>query len=133
MGGGGGGGNKNLVGGGCLLGTWFPAGVENIGGALQNLMGGLSQYVGGACEGLKILSKNTCEGIHLIVKLPAISLQACKFTKINFITHIFQGFLLDFKLFFIVLFLGIISWKGASLFSGGGGGGLFFRWGGLHF
>ena len=30
---------------------------------------------------LKILSKNTCEGVHLIVKLPAISLQACKFTK----------------------------------------------------
>ena len=30
---------------------------------------------------LKMLSKNTCEGINLIVKLPAISLQACKFTK----------------------------------------------------
>ena len=27
------------------------------------------------------LSKNTCEGVHLIVKLPAINLQACKFTK----------------------------------------------------
>ena len=34
---------------------------------------------GGA--GLKMLSKNTCEGVHLIVvKMPAISLQACKFT-----------------------------------------------------
>ena len=30
---------------------------------------------------LKMLSKNTNEGVHLIVKLPAISLQACKFTK----------------------------------------------------
>ena len=28
-----------------------------------------------------MLSKNTCEGVHLIVKLPAISLQASKFTK----------------------------------------------------
>ena len=39
----------------------------------------------------------------------------------NFFTHTFQRFQLDFKLLFIVLFLGIISWKGASLFSGGGG------------
>ena len=31
--------------------------------------------------GLKMLSKNTCEGIHLIVKLPAISVQACTFIK----------------------------------------------------
>ena len=28
-----------------------------------------------------MLSKNTCEGIHLIVKLPAVSLRTCKFTK----------------------------------------------------
>ena len=80
-----------------------------------------------------MLLKNTCEGVYLIVKLPAISLQACKFTKMNFFTHILQGFLLDFKLLFIVLFLEIISWKGASFFSGewwcfsdGGGGGLDF-------
>ena len=38
---------------------------------------------------------------------------------------------LDFKLIFIVLFLGIISWKGVSYFNGGGG--LFFRWGGASF
>ena len=37
--------------------------------------------MGGACGGLKMLSKNTWEGIHVIVKLPAIILQACKFTK----------------------------------------------------
>ena len=30
---------------------------------------------------LKMLSKNTSEGVHLIVKLLAIRLQACKFTK----------------------------------------------------
>ena len=64
----------------------FPTDVENMGGALQNLMGGggagdLSQYMGEHGGGLKILSKNTFKGVHLIVKLPAISLQACKFTK----------------------------------------------------
>ena len=35
------------------------------------------------------------------------------------VTYIFQGFYLDFKLLFIVLFIGIISWKGASGFNGG--------------
>ena len=42
--------------------------------------GGLGEYMVGAW-GLKMLSKNTFEGVHLIVKLPAISLQAWKFTK----------------------------------------------------
>ena len=51
-----------------------PTGVENM-------VGGLNECMAGAWEGLKILSKNTCDGVHLIVKLPAISLQACKFTK----------------------------------------------------
>ena len=51
------------------------------GGALQNLMGGLKSIHGGAWGGLKMLSKNTCEGVHLMVKFLAISLQACKFTK----------------------------------------------------
>ena len=41
--------------------TGFPTGVENMGG----------------CTPLK----NTREGFHLLVKLPAISLQTCKFTK----------------------------------------------------
>ena len=31
--------------------------------------------------GLKMLSKNTCERVNLMVKLPAKNLQACKFTK----------------------------------------------------
>ena len=44
-------------------------------------MGGLSQYMGEEHGGLRMLSKNTCEGVHLVVKLPAISLKACKFTK----------------------------------------------------
>ena len=44
--------------------------------------------------GIKMLSKNTCERVRLIIKLPAISLQACKFDllKMNFFTHILQGF-----------------------------------------
>ena len=46
--------------------TWFPTGVENMGGP-QNLMRGLKSKHGGE---LKILSKNACEGVHLIVKLP---------------------------------------------------------------
>ena len=61
-----------------------PTGFENMEGGrgdLQNLMGeSLSQYMG-EHKGLKMLSKNTCEGVHLIVKLPAIILQACKFTE----------------------------------------------------
>ena len=71
--------------------TQFPTGVENM-GALQNLMGGgggLSQYMGGAW-GLKTLLKNTCEGVYLLVKLPAISLQASKFTKNNILHTYFS-------------------------------------------
>ena len=72
----------------------FPTGVENMGGALQNLMGGrgLSQNMGEAWRELKMLSQNTCEGVHLIVKLPAKSLQACKFSKNDFLHTYFQGF-----------------------------------------
>ena len=43
--------------------------------------GGLESIQGGAWGGLKLLLKNICEGVHLLVKLPAIGLQACKFTK----------------------------------------------------
>ena len=53
--------------------------VTPIGEALQNLIGDFSQYMGGG--GLKMLLKNTWEGVHLIVKLPAKSLQSCNFTK----------------------------------------------------
>ena len=44
-------------------------------------MWGLKLIHGGSMAVLKMLSKNTCEVVHLIVELPAISLQACKFTK----------------------------------------------------
>ena len=67
------------------------------GGALQNLMGGrLKSILGGSMGGLKMLSKNTCEGVHLTVKLPAISLQACKFTKNELLHTHFSRFLAGF-------------------------------------
>ena len=37
--------------------------------------------MGGGGGGVKMLLKNTCEGVHLIVNLPSICLQACKFAK----------------------------------------------------
>ena len=43
----------------------------------------------------------------------------------NFFTHIFERFWLDCKLLFIVLLLGIISWKGTSHFKGERGPGVF--------
>ena len=65
-----------------------------------------------------MLSKNTGEGVHLIKKLPAVSLQASKFTKNELLDTSFSRILARFL--FIVLFLGIISWKGVSCFNGGG-------------
>ena len=48
----------------------FPTGIENM-----------------------VLLKSTRERVHFMVKLPAIiSLQACKFTKNELLTHIVQGF-----------------------------------------
>ena len=74
------------------------------GGALQNLMeegGGLKSIHGrsigeGGGGGVKMLSKNTREGVHLKVKLPAISLQACKFTKNEFLHKYFSRILARF-------------------------------------
>ena len=66
----------------------FPTGVENMGGgggcAPPTIRGGGSskfKSIHGVGWGLKMLSKNTCEVVHLIVKLPAIRLQSWKFTK----------------------------------------------------
>ena len=65
-----------------LLYPGFPTSVEDMGGVdFQNLMGRAKVNTWGEHGGLKIVPKNTCEGVHLIVTLPAISLQACKFTK----------------------------------------------------
>ena len=56
----------------------FPTGVENM-GAVPPIGGGASsKFDGGGLKsihgGLKMLSKNACEGVHSIVKLLAISL-----------------------------------------------------------
>ena len=55
---------------------------------------------------LKMLSKNTCEGVHLKVKLLAVSLQASKFTKNELLQTYFLRILARFLV--IMLFLGII-------------------------
>ena len=46
--------------------------------------------------GLKMLSKNAGDGVHLIVKLPAIGLQACKFTKNELLHTYFSRILARF-------------------------------------
>ena len=62
----------------CIRG--FPQVFRTL-GALQYLMGEL-ESIQGEHGGLKVKSlKNTCEGVHLLVKLPAIRLQACNFTN----------------------------------------------------
>ena len=58
-------------------------------GTVQNLMGGWGGRGGvgswantwGKYGGLKMVLKNTCEGVYLLIKLLALSLQACKYTK----------------------------------------------------
>ena len=97
------------------------------GSALQNLMGGV-------WRGLKTLTNNTCEGVHLIVKLSTISLQAYKFTKYELLHTYFSSILAT--LLFIALFLGIISCKGVSCFNRKGavfqmGGVFIFKRGGM--
>ena len=57
-------------------------GAEGMGGSSSKFDGGRLKSVHGERMGkLKMLSKNTCEGVYLIVKLPVISLQASKFIK----------------------------------------------------
>ena len=65
--------------------------------------------------GLKMLSKNTCEEVHLMVKLLAISLQACKVTKNELLHTYFSRILLEV---IYCAFSRNQSWKGASCFDG---------------
>ena len=75
----------------------FSKGVANMGGDSSKFDGGdLSQNMGVAWGELKMLVKNTCEGVHLIVKLPAISLQASKFTKNELLHTYYSGILARF-------------------------------------
>ena len=52
--------------------------------------------MGGGGQGLKMVLKNTCEGVNLLVKLPAVSLQACKFTKNELLQTYFSRILARF-------------------------------------
>ena len=63
-----------------IVSQGFHWGGEGGGGSLK-FDEGVGSVHGGSMRGLKMLSKNTCEGVYSIVKLRAISLQACKFTK----------------------------------------------------
>ena len=74
--------------------TGFPTGVENMGGGGSlKFDGELESVHGGEHGGLKMVLKNTCEGVHLLVKLPARSLQACKFTKNDLLPTYFSRIL----------------------------------------
>ena len=68
----------------------IPTGVENMKGALQNLLGGLSQYNSILKISVKSLKKHVkefiCWSCWLSACKPAILL------KMDFFTHIFQGF-----------------------------------------
>ena len=71
----------------------FSTRVENMGGGSSKFDGReLKSIHGGSMEGgLKMLLKNTCEGVYLIIMLQAISLQACKFTKNELLhTHVLR-------------------------------------------
>ena len=57
---------------------------------------GLGQYTGGGWGMFKMLSKNTREGVDLIVKLLSLSLQACKFTKNELLHTYFSRILASF-------------------------------------
>ena len=98
---------------GWLLKIWWGAQLKSI--------------HGGSMGGLKMLSKNTCEGVHLIVKLPAISLQACKFTKNELLHTYFWRILARF--YWLCFFQE--SFHGRVLHVSMGG--LFFRWGAFIF
>ena len=77
-----------------------------------------------------MLSKNTCEGVHLIVKLPAISLEACKFTKNELLHAYFSRILARFYLLFICAFSRNHFIEGCFTFQWGGGVGGCFSDGG---
>ena len=62
----------------CVCRVTHMCSEHGGGGPPQNLMrGDLSQ----TWEELRMLSKSTFQGVHLIKKVPAINLQDSKFTK----------------------------------------------------
>ena len=78
------------MGGSCAAPT-------HIGGCSSKFDGGgLKSKHEGSMGELKMQAKNTCEGVHLIVKLPAISLKTCKFTKTELLPTYFSRTLARF-------------------------------------
>ena len=113
----------------------FPTGVANIrGGGSSKFDGGrgvgLSQNMGGAWGELKTSSKNTSEGVYLIVKLSAISLQASKFTKNELVNTYFSRIFARFSVIIYCAFSRNHFMEGCFNFQWGG---LFFRWGRASF
>ena len=64
--------------------------------------GRLTSIHGGSMGVVKMVVKNTCEGVHLLVKLPPISLQACKFTKNELLHTNFSMILGRFSVIIVV-------------------------------
>ena len=108
-----------------VLRTWEGGSFKMWWGGLDSIHG-WSFWVGGGGGGVKTLLKNTYEGVHLLVKLSAISLQACKFTKNKLLHAYFSRILARFW---------VICWdfprnhfmEGGSRFNGGNS---FLSWGG---
>ena len=73
--------------------------------------GGSSKFDGGSMGELKMLSKNTCEGVDLIVKLWAISLQASKFTKNKLLHTYFSRILARFSVIIYCALKIVCVWK----------------------
>ena len=86
--------------------------------------------MGEAWRGLKMLSKNTCDGVHLIVKLLVISLQACTFIKNELLHTYFWRILARFSVIIYCAFSRNHFMEGYFTFQWGG---LLFRWGGASF
>ena len=94
---------------------------------------------------LKMLSKNTCEEVHFILKLPAISMQACKFTRNELLRTYFSRILARFQVIVYCAFTRnhfmegrfAFQWGGGCFSDGGGGAsflsGLCAPWGGHCF
>ena len=77
----------------------FPLVLWTWGGGVLKIWwgGGLNQNMREAWEELKMLSKTACEGVHLILKLLAISLQASKFAKNELLHTYFSRILARFE------------------------------------
>ena len=105
----------------------FPTGVENMGGFCKIWWGGLKSIHGESIgEGwFKMLSKNTCKGVHLIVKLLAIILQAYKSTKNELLHTHFSRILGRFLVIIYCAFTRNHFMKGCFTFQWGEGGGVF--------